>query len=328
MAIPYHETILKDIINGIALTALISSIAISVPIIGFFCLLLLPQPVIFYRLKLGRKPGLAIIAAPILLITLVFGQLFTDTAFLLGMLGLGFFMGECSERRLTVEKTIGYACGAVIVAGFFGLLIYTNLTNVGITGWISDYISKNLRMTVSLYEKMGMPEESIRMLQDSMAHITYVLVRMLPSVIIAGLLFVGWLNLLAARGLLHRWRMAYADFGALNRWKSPEPLVWAVIAGIVMVLIPNITIKVIGLNGLIILMVIYFFQGIAVMSYYFEEKSVPLALRWLIYAFIAIQQIFLLIVIGLGFSDVWANFRRLDNTDKTDRLPPPDDIEG
>ncbi len=309
---------LKDTISGIALTALISSIAISVPIIGFFCLLILPQPVIFYRLKLGRKPGLAIIGAPILFISLVFGELFADTAFLLGMMGLGFFMGEFLERRLTVEKTIGYACGAVMITGFFGLLVYTNLIDVGITGWISDYISKNLRMTVSLYKEMGMPEESIRLLETSITHITYVLVRILPSLIAAGLLFAGWINLLAARGLFHRWRMAYADFGALNQWQSPEILVWGVIASIVMLLVPNTGIKVIGVNGLVVLMVIYFFQGIAVMSYYFEKKSIPLVLRWLIYAFIAIQQFLLLIVIGLGFFDVWANFRKLDEM-------PPDD---
>lgn len=318
MAISGHETILKDTIRGIALTALISSVAISVPIIGFFCLLLLPQPVIFYRLKLGRKPGLAIIGAPILFIALIYGELFADTAFLLGMLGLGFFMGEFIERRLTVEETLGYACGAVIIAGFFALLIYTNWVNVGITGWISDYISKNLRMTVSLYEKMGMPEESIQMLQNSMAHITYVLVRILPSLIAAGLLLAGWLNLLVARRFLHRWQMAYADFGPLTQWKAPEILVWGVIASILLLLIPNTAIKVIGLNGLVVLMVIYFFQGIAVVAYYFEKKGIPLLLQCLIYAFIAIQQILLLIVVGLGFFDVWANFRRLNKT-------PPDD---
>ena len=311
MAVAYPDTVLKDTISGIALTALLSAIAISVPIFGFVSLLLLPQPVIFYRLKLGRKPGLAIAGAPLLLILLISGKLFADAVFLLGMLGLGFFMGEFIERRLTVEKTIGYSCGAVIIAGFFALFVYTNWLNVGITGWASEYIAKNLEMTVALYEKMGMPQESIRMLENAMAQITFILVRMLPSLITAGLLFAGWLNLLVARRLFSRWQMAHADFGTLNKWKAPEFLVWGVIASILMLLPPNTGIKIIGMNGLVVLMTIYFFQGIAVMSYYFEKKGIPLALRVLIYAFIAIQQILVLVVVGLGFFDVWANFRRL-----------------
>ena len=313
MSIPYPDSVLKDTISGIALTTLLSSIAISIPIIGFVCLLLLPQSAIFYRLRLGRKPGLAVIGAPILLILLFSGEFFADAAFLFGMLGLGFSMGECLERRLPLEKTVGYACGAVVMAGFFALMIYANMMNVGIITWVSDYISKNLQMTVVLYEKMGMPEESIRMIEASMAQITYVLVRILPSLIVAGLLFAGWLNLLAARGLFGRFQMAYADFGSLNRWKAPDFLVWVVIAGIAMVLIPSTALKVLGVNCLVVLMTVYFFQGIAVMAFYFEKKGIPRFLRGLIYAFIAIQQFLLLVVVGLGFFDVWANFRRIDD---------------
>ena len=314
MVIPYHESVLKDMVRGIALTALLSSIAISVPIVGFACLLLLPQPAIYYRLKLGRKFGLAVIGAPILLILLLSGEFFADAVFLFGMLGLGFFMGEFFEHGLPLEKAVGYACGAVIMAGFFALMIYANMMNVGIIDGVSDYISKNLQMTVQIYEKMGMPEESIRTIENSMGQITYVLVRILPSLIAAGLLFASWLNLLAARGLFNRLQMAYPDFGPLNEWKAPEFLIWAVIAGIAMVLIPSAALKVVGVNGLVVLMTIYFFQGIAVTAFYFEKKGVPRFLRGLIYAFIAIQQFLLLVVIGLGFFDVWANFRRLDNT--------------
>lgn len=324
---PYHDTLVKDTISGIALTALISSIAISVPVIGFVCLLLLPQPAIVYRLKLGRKPALAVIGAPILLTLLFAGKFFADAVFLFGMLGLGFFMGEFFERRLPLEKSVGYACGAVVMAGFFALMIYANMMNVGIMDWVTGYISKNLEMSAALYEKMGMPEESIRMLENSITEITYVLVRILPSLFFAGLLFAGWLNVLIARGVLKRLQMACPDFGPLDQWKAPDFLVWAVIAGIIMVLIPHAGVKVLGVNALVVLMTIYFFQGIAVIAFYFEKKGVPRLLRGVIYAFIAIQQFLLLLVVGLGFFDVWANFRRLENApaDGPGRGPEIDD---
>ena len=78
-----------------------------------------------------------------------------------------------------------------------------------------------------------------------------------------------------------------------------------------MLLIPYRPLKLLGFNGLLILLTIYFFQGIAIVSYYFEKKRFPRALRVFLYSLIALQQMILLIVIGLGFFDMWLNFRKL-----------------
>jgi uncharacterized protein YybS (DUF2232 family) len=76
-------------------------------------------------------------------------------------------------------------------------------------------------------------------------------------------------------------------------------------------MIPEHTVKLFGINGLLILMTIYFFQGIAIISFYFEKKRFPRLLRIVLYSLIALQQIVLLIVVGLGFFDMWLNFRKL-----------------
>ena len=63
---------------------------------------------------------------------------------------------------------------------------------------------------------------------------------------------------------------------------------------------PEHSVKLFGINGLLILMTIYFFQGIAIISFYFEKKHFPRLLRIVLYSLIALQQIVLLIVVGLG----------------------------
>jgi len=75
--------------------------------------------------------------------------------------------------------------------------------------------------------------------------------------------------------------------------------------------LPNAAVKIIGLNGLLILMSVYFFQGIAIVSFYFNKKQFPRVVRIFLYTLIAIQQLVLLAVIGLGFFDMWFNFRKL-----------------
>lgn len=307
-----RDTLLRDTLNGTALTVLISVTAVSIPFVGFFCLLLLPQPLIFYRLKLGRRPGLVILAAAFPLAAFSTGGFSADSAFLLCMMGLGFLMAEFIELRLNAEKTIGYASGAVMAAALGAAAVYSGLLDINIVTWIHGYIEESLEMTAEMYRSAGMQEESIRVLQESMESLAHTILQILPGIAACGLLLAGWLNLLAARVVFRARRSILEPYYGLNTWKAPEMLVWAAIAGIAMLLLPGTAVKILGLNILLVLMVVYFFQGAAVMNYYLEKKSVPPSLRWLIYAFLAVQQFFLLVIVGLGFFDVWANFRRLE----------------
>ncbi len=77
-----------------------------------------------------------------------------------------------------------------------------------------------------------------------------------------------------------------------------------------------------ALNGMVVLTIIYFFQGIAIISFYFEKKKIPMAIRTLLYGTIIIQQIFLLVIAGIGFFDVWLNFRKLGNDNNKDKQIP------
>lgn len=306
-----HDNVLKDTLHGVASAALISAVAVSIPLIGFFALLLLPQPFIFYRLKLGRKQSIIIMGAALLVLFLIIGQLFADAVLLLGMMGLGVFMGEFIERGHRVEEVIAYACGAILSAGLILLLVYAAGQDMGVRELAADYIGRNLEKTIELYEKIGMSEASLQTLERSKGQITGVLLRLSPALTTVSLLFAGWINLLFGRLLLSRWQGRGEMFEALNRWRAPDWLVWTVIAGIVLTLLPGSAARFFGANALVVVMLVYFFQGIAVVAFYLEKKQMPHPFRWLIYALIGIQHILLLVVIAIGFCDVWANFRRL-----------------
>jgi len=150
------------------------------------------------------------------------------------------------------------------------------------------------------------------MFSENFDRILHDMVRLIPSMVVALTLIVVWINLLFSRSLLTVSRLFYTDFGSLNRWKAPEPIVWVVIACALMLLLPGGSLRLIGLNGLIALMPIYFFQGIAIVSFYFEKKRFPRLLKVFMYTIIVIQQMFLFVIIGLGFFDMWLNFRKLD----------------
>ena len=300
----------KDIVNGVLITSLIFLVSVFIPIAGFVGALFIPLPIIFYRLKLGRIIGSLIPIVSGLVLVIVIGGMSTDLIFFGGLLLLGFMLGDLFEFNLSIDKTLLYASGGVLLSGLIGLIIFSLISGDGIYTVVSEYVAKNLEMTLALYQSMGMSEENIQVISRSLEQIRHALVTILPALVTMSTLFVAWTNILLAKPVLRKRSLFYPDFGPLQMWKAPEILVWGVIGCALSLFIPITALKVIGLNGLLILMTVYFFQGIAIVSFYFEKKRFPRVIRFFLYALIALQQLILLAVIGLGFFDMWVNFRR------------------
>ena len=301
-----------DILTGISMTCLIFAVSVYLPIFGFFCSLFIPLPILFYRVKLGRKTALIIPGVTLLIMGIIFGGFSIDLLFFMQLMILGFVLGELLEIRLSIEAMMLSACLAVCITGLLGFFLYAQTAHKGMTVLATEYVEKNLRLTLALYQNMGVSEEHMQMLEDALPHIRYVLVRIIPALTIASTLFVSWTNLLMAATLLRVKGVGHPQFGPLTRWRPPEVLVWGVIGSGLALLIPIGPLKLLGLNGLIVLMTVYFFSGIAIVSYFFDKKRFPRILRFFLYSMIVLQQFILLLVIGVGFFDVWLNFRKLN----------------
>ncbi len=301
----------KDIVTGVSVTSLIFLISVFIPIIGFVAALFIPLPILFYRLRLGRINGLVIPIISSLVMVVFIGGISLDILFFAGLLLIGFILGELFELNLSIEKTTLYASGSVVLSGLIGLIISSMLTGEGVFGIVSNYVAKNLELTLVLYQSMGMSQENVQLISQSLDKIQHVLVTIIPALVSTSTLFVTWISILLAKPVLISRSLYYPDFGPLKLWKAPDYLVWVVIGCGLALFLPIPVIKVIGLNGLLILMTVYFFQGIAIVSYYFNKKRFPKILRVFLYTLMALQQLILLAVIGLGFFDLWINFRRL-----------------
>jgi uncharacterized protein YybS (DUF2232 family) len=250
------------------------------------------------------------VATSLLMVVLI-GSLSIDVIFFAGLLLIGFILGELFELNLSIEQTTLIASGSVVLSGVISLIISSILTGEGVFAIVSDYIAKNLELTLVLYQGMGMSPENIQLISQSLDKIQQVLVTIIPALVLASTLFVAWISILLAKPVLISRSLSYPDFGPLNLWKAPDYLVWGVIGCGLALFLPHTAIKVIAINGLLILMTVYFFQGIAIVSFYFDKKGLPRFVRVFLYTLIALQQLILLAVIGLGFFDLWVNFRRL-----------------
>ncbi len=316
-----QSAIHKDIVNGIAITCFILAVSVFIPILGFPCALFIPLPILFYRLKLGRQKGGIILMLTFVAMGFILGGISFDLLFFGELLLVGFMLSELFEMNLSIEKTIGFACSASVISGGAFLIIYINFSASDLTSLISEYIDLNLKLTMTLYKNMGMSDAHVQALANSLDMIKYVLIRIIPALVVVAMLFIAWINVLLAKPLLKRKKLAYPDFGALNTWQAPEYLVWAAIGCALLLFFPDKGLKMIGVNGILVLMTIYFFQGIAIIAFYFEKKNLPRAFRVFFYTFIAMWHIILLLVIGLGFFDMWFNLRKLKKLETGNQSP-------
>ena len=306
----YRDTV-RNLVFGIGVILALYIGATTLPVFGLIGVFVLPLPVLVYRLKLGRTKGAAVPAVSFVVMTMLSGGGSLDLFLFLALLMLGFVLGESFERNYSLEKTMAIACGSLTLAGLIVLLFYSHMAGVGIPDLVSSYVSKNLALSQAAFNKMNVTEETKQALSSSIELIKYMAVRLLPGITVSGILFMAWVTLLLARPVFHRIGLPYPAFGQLIRWRAPEILVWGVIGCGAFLLVPVNGLKLIGINGLMILLQVYFFQGIAIISYFFEKKRIPVIVRWCLYILMTLQLFFVILVIGLGLFDTWLNLRKL-----------------
>ena len=301
---------IKDILTGIFLCIMIIAIIYVMPLIGVFAWMFLPLPVLFYRLKTGRNPGAIIIAASLAVLIISTSNFALNTLYFGSLLMTGFFLGECIERHLSIEKIILYTGFAVLSACVMVLFFYSLTFTEGIDQLISNYVLRYQNLSTQLFSQSAELYPEIKIDQQMLEKASSLLVSAFPAIFINSYLTMVWLNILLIRKLLHKQGIIVKSIENLNQWKAPEYTVFGLIGLSVLMFFPMGVITIIALNCLIILLFVYFFQGIAVVSFFFQKKRAPFALRFFFYILIAIQPLFMFLVIGFGLFDTWFNFRK------------------
>lgn len=302
---------IRDILTGILLCMLIIAIMYIIPLIGIFAWMFLPLPVLFYRLKTGRNGGGIIMVASLAVLIAFTSNVAFNTLYFGSLLMTGFFLGEFIEKHLSIEKIILYTCLAVFGACVAAVLVYSSTQGRGIEQLISNYVSRYHALSSQLFSESAQLYPDMKVDRQTLERASSWFVSAFPGIFINSYLTMVWLNILLIKKLLLKKGIIVKSIENLNQWKAPDYLVFGVIGFSIVIFLPLGVLKLLAVNCLIILMFVYFFQGIAVVSFFFQTKRAPFALRFFFYVLITIQPLFMFLVIGFGLFDTWFNFRKL-----------------
>ena len=304
----------KEFVLGTAITTSLFLLVVLSPVVGFVFSLLAPLPLAFFTWRMGRAAGIAMYLLSFGLLAAVFriGGFAESLPFFLVLGSAGLLIPEVLRRRLGIEMTVGLSV-AVFLALIAGVLVgYSQVLERSVPEMVRGYVGDSIRYSIALYEDIGLPQEQIDQLRESAPEVAAWIVHHGLALLVTGVTFFIWLNVLGLRLLCRGRDPAFPDFGDLACWKMPDGVVWFVIAAGVAMILPDETVQIAGLNVLIVVLFLYLLQGLAIVQFFFRQKNIPRYLRAMFYALIILYQYLLVFVSAIGLFDIWVDFRKMN----------------
>jgi uncharacterized protein YybS (DUF2232 family) len=305
--------IISNIIGCTGAVIFFLLVSVWVPLVGPLFSLLIPLPFLYYLSKSGSSLGWKTGLISLLIIGLIarlagYPQLILF-CIVLGVIGL--IISEIFKREFTFGLTILWGTVLVLFIGAVFLFFIGLSKGTGAVELIVDYLQGNVNRSISLYEEMGLDQETTIQLRQFGTVLNSIIARIYPALLVIGAGVIIWINVVVSKPLFRLGRIKYPDLGRTDMWHAPEFMVWGVIAAGFSLFFPITGIKFIALNTLIVLLVIYVFHGLSIIMFFFNRHNIPLWARFGVYLLIMVQLIFLVVLALAGLFDQWIDFRKI-----------------
>lgn len=314
--------------------------------ISGFLVILTPLPLVYVSATSGRKNGFYTAAASFFIILLLYFAVFSlaktpvgtqalsvplpglglvshfslpaieifGGGYFLFFLSIALVLGEAVRLHWGLIKGGGRAliAGLALTVSVALILHFAGVNNV--FGSVKDYIEYIVAEVVNIQQAAGVSSAQTMILAERGPEIAQFIFRIIPSLIFVFALVSVVFNILLSRRFIRLPHLFHGHSWDVAAFRIPDAVIWAVIGAVLTFfaghyLSGNVVLKYFGINLLIALGAVYFFQGLAVTAFFIRRIKFPL-FRLLVYLLIILFfQTIGLLIIGLGLTDVWVNFR-------------------
>jgi len=292
---------------GVLISFILFSAALFIPPAGIVSCLLAPFPTVFVRLRHGRLTAVMVTLAAAALLAAVFGMR-ASTLYLLQCTVIALVMPELLTRGFGSSRTIAWTTAANLVVFLLAGLAYVLISGQNIHLQATREINASLAQAIDFYGKSGIEGDDLAVMKQSMVMAADLLIRVYPALITVTLIAMTSVNLILVRRFVIR-PDSDLKFGDFRQFKNPEWLVWLLIAAGFSMLAGNEIITTPALNLLVVLALLYFIQGLAVVSTIIARQSFAGILRLGLYMMLLFQPYMAALVAALGIFDLWGDFR-------------------
>lgn len=300
------------IINIILLTSLMLVLpGIQWSLFGWLHVFL-PLLSFFLLERYGRYTGKRMLLSAVtisLIVSLVLSS-FDLFVFSFTLLLSGFVLYRSADRRESPALS-GFKTAASLAGGW--LIVLTVLSagsEISAYGQLLRTLDQGIIEALEYYRQSdAVSPETLVVLETTLYQMQVVVPMIMPAILGSLILMITWLTMVLGNILLLK-TSGHAVWSGYRSWQLPEKLIWVVIVMAVLALIPTQPLRAVGINSLILLSIIYCFQGLSIVVFFMHKWDVPLLLRSFFYVMIVFQSLGTLVLLFFGIADIWFDFRK------------------
>ena len=280
------------------------------PPLGALIGVLAPAPLIFVYLQRGQVVGLILMGLVFIVLMLLAGPA-QAMLFAAEYVVMATILAETVKAQLTMDKCIFLsALGSMVLATFFLFVLFGGETSL--IEFFQQQIMKHFDLSMEALKSMGENQADLDSMQEAFEETSRMFASAYPAFIMVGTLITAAVNFFLVRFI---WVKLYGK--TLFRQEKfselvlPDFLIWALILSSASLFFIGSSIGALGINLFALVMLVYFFQGLAVTVHILKRKKAHFVLWGLVFLMIVIQPILMGFVIGLGVFDIWVDFRKI-----------------
>jgi uncharacterized protein YybS (DUF2232 family) len=281
------------------------------PPLGALIGVLSPFPLVFIYLQRGRQVGIALVALVFVVLLLLVGAN-QAMLFLAEYALMALVLGELIRFQLPGDRCIAISA---LASGFVSMVLLVALfgdQDVSVKEFFAKQVRSHFSQSMEAFESMGENKaevEEMRVFAEKAAEgfaASYPAFLLIGSLIGAAanyaLIQIAWLRLYGPGMFSGR---------AFSGWVCPETLVWGFILSGAALFLGQGMVADAGLNVFLVMLCIYFAQGLSIIVYFLKVRKVPTFFWFVLFILIFVQPLLIGLVAGLGVFDIWADFRKL-----------------
>lgn len=232
--------------------------------------------------------------------------LFSLTAFPAGYV-IAYAAGRTEDQITTGMK-------GVLCLGGCGLLFWAGLIAIDNTftySGVIQQVQQGMDAVLKSYRNSSsIPVDRLLEIDQVFSQVKSIFPIILPAILGNSIILTIWLTIAGGNGLALRFfgKRPWLEY---KYWNLPDKFIWVSIASALFALIPDTRFHSIGINCLLMCGIVYVFQGVAILVYFFDKWRVPYFFRLPLYTLAAIQSTGTVLLMIAGIADIWMDFRKI-----------------
>ena len=309
------RTVLLDAGKGVMASAAIGIVIAFMPLLSLVAMPAMPVPAAFVTARRGILAGLAVsfvAGAVCIALTGVYAGLLIWLLALTGM-GAGAAL-RCGIREFRLFMLAGGLFFAVLVVWLGALLLISGQGPVQAMQSLADQTAEPSRQ---VYQAMGMSQQDIDSTIAEAADFATALPYLAPAFLFVAAVFLSGAFVAIGRRVFGRFGSPFPRDFTFRELKVHWGFAYATIAGLASLIFAYSqdsaaadAAYLVGMNLLIASGVMFFIQGLAVVSFALWHYKLSRVKRAGIYAVVVVLEAFFYTTSLLGLFDIWFDFRR------------------